>query len=225
MSSKENAQRGLGEFLDDLLHRWKLSYPDGRVLHAYECTEMEFRELVDRLRNYAPQLPSRETPAYQHASADFSEFDACHPPTKPNPQFESAVRAFALYASEFWRLYLDEAWCRRVLRMEKYRPIRWLTFLSYVGWDEVYLPPSGQKRTRRDRAANEGRLPSEVWESEYDLERVLSVKPREPLYPALYEPLQQAWAWWQVVPLHLPTSIRYLDTFAVQGGRPTGPNR
>ncbi|MCY4059812.1 MAG: hypothetical protein OXG44_17630, partial [Gammaproteobacteria bacterium] len=27
-----------------------------------------------------------------------------------------------------------------------------------------------------------------------------------------------AWEWWQVSPLRLPTSIRYLDTFAQQGG-------
>ena len=27
-----------------------------------------------------------------------------------------------------------------------------------------------------------------------------------------------AWEWWRVRPLRLPTSIRYLDTFAQQGG-------
>ena len=48
--------------------------------------------------------------------------------------------------------------------------------------------------------------------------RVLRIKGRNPLYPALYEPLLRAWGYWQVAPVHLPTSIRYLDTFAVQGG-------
>ena len=37
-------------------------------------------------------------------------------------------------------------------------------------------------------------------------------------YPGLYFPMLEAWDWWRVAPVRLPTSIRYLDTFAHQGG-------
>ena len=94
-------------------------------------------------------------------------------------------------------------------------------FLSFVGWDDVYLPVRGTKARNRTHGAEEEDARQrwcEEWEDEFDLERVLRIKGREPLYPALYEPLRRAWRYWQVAPVHLPTSIRYLDTFAVQGG-------
>ena len=219
MSHKCEAHRLLDEFLHDLLARWGLRGPDGRMLHAYKCDETEFHELADRLRNYAPELPKAEMPGYQRASADVS--DIHFPPIERDPGFESAVRAFALYASEFWRLYLDEAWRERVLRMEKHTPISWLTLLWFVGWDEVYLPEKGTKGRNRTHGDEEEdvRRRREEWEYEFNLEDVLRIKDRKPLYPALYEPLLKAWReYWQVAPVHLPTSIRYLDTFAVQGG-------
>ena len=124
MSHKCEAHRLLDEFLHDLLARWGLRGPDGRMLHANARDETEFHELADRLRNYAPELPKAEMPGYRRASADVS--DIHFRPIERDPGFESAVRAFALYASEFWRLYLDEAWRERVLRMEKHTPIRCL---------------------------------------------------------------------------------------------------
>ena len=39
-------------------------------------------------------------------------------------------------------------------------------------------------------------------------------------YPDLYEPVRNAWRWWKVDLVRLPTSIRYLGTFACQGGLP-----
>ena len=39
-------------------------------------------------------------------------------------------------------------------------------------------------------------------------------------YPDLYEPVRKAWGWWKVDLVRLPTSIRYLGTFACQGGLP-----
>ena len=39
-------------------------------------------------------------------------------------------------------------------------------------------------------------------------------------YPDLYEPVRKAWSWWKVDLVRLPTSIRYLGTFACQGGLP-----
>lgn len=41
-------------------------------------------------------------------------------------------------------------------------------------------------------------------------------------YPDLYEPVRAALRWWQVDLVRLPTSIRYLGTFACQGGLPLG---
>ncbi len=41
-------------------------------------------------------------------------------------------------------------------------------------------------------------------------------------YPDLYEPVRVALRWWQVDLVRLPTSIRYLGTFACQGGLPLG---
>ena len=39
-------------------------------------------------------------------------------------------------------------------------------------------------------------------------------------YPDLYEPVKRAWKWWKVEHVSLPSSIRYLGTFACQGGLP-----
>ena len=39
-------------------------------------------------------------------------------------------------------------------------------------------------------------------------------------YPDLYDPVRKAWGWWKVDLVRLPTSIRYLGTFACQGGLP-----
>ena len=39
-------------------------------------------------------------------------------------------------------------------------------------------------------------------------------------YPDLYGPVRRAWSWWNVDLVRLPTSIRYLGTFACQGGLP-----
>ena len=39
-------------------------------------------------------------------------------------------------------------------------------------------------------------------------------------YPDLYEPIRNAWRWWKVAFVRLPTSTRYLGTFACQGGLP-----
>ena len=41
-------------------------------------------------------------------------------------------------------------------------------------------------------------------------------------YPDLYEPIRAALRWWRIDLVRLPTSIRYLGTFACQGGLPLG---
>ena len=39
-------------------------------------------------------------------------------------------------------------------------------------------------------------------------------------YPDLYDPVRKAWYWWRINLVRLPSSIRYLGTFACQGGLP-----
>lgn len=39
-------------------------------------------------------------------------------------------------------------------------------------------------------------------------------------YPDLYEPIRAAWRWWDVQPVRLPSSTRFLGTFACHGGLP-----
>ena len=75
------------------------------------------------------------------------------------------MRAFVLYASEWWqRKYDGGTWA-------------WEPLLESIGWDEIH-------------------------------------------YPDLYESVRRAWKWWRVELVSLPTSIRYLGTFACQGGLP-----
>ena len=67
---------------------------------------------------------------------------------------------------------------------------------------------------------------AEWWQREYDggawaWEPLLaSIGWEQTHYPDLYEPVRKAWSWWRVDLVRLPTSIRYLGTFACQGGLP-----
>ena len=67
---------------------------------------------------------------------------------------------------------------------------------------------------------------SEWWQREYDggtwaWEPLLETIGWEAVhYPDLYEPVKRAWTWWKVDLVRLPTSIRYLGTFACHGGLP-----
>ena len=69
---------------------------------------------------------------------------------------------------------------------------------------------------------------SEWWQREYDgrhwaWEPLLeSIGWNSVEYPDLYEPVRTAWRWWKIELVRLPTSIRYLGTFACQGGLPLG---
>ena len=67
---------------------------------------------------------------------------------------------------------------------------------------------------------------SEWWQRRYDgrhwaWEPLLTSIGWESIhYPDLYEPARKAWGWWKVDLVRLPTSVRYLGTFACQGGLP-----
>ena len=123
-------------WLSTFLGQRELDQPDGRPLYAYRCTADEFADLRVMLTRDAVNHPI--------TSAD--------------------VRAFALYAAEWWqRRYDGSHWA-------------WGPLLDSIRWDIHY---------------------------------------RE-----LYEPVRRAWHWWRVDLVRLPTSVRYLGTFACQGGLP-----
>ena len=122
-------------WLEKFLGARKLPHPDGRALYAYRCTLDEFGTLTEALRQ-APQQTD-------------------------DP---SSVRAFVLYASEWWRRKYDGGrWA-------------WEPLFGSIGWQVRYLD--------------------------------------------LYEPVRGAWRWWRIEPVRLPSSTRFLGTFACHGGLP-----
>lgn len=124
-------------WIEGFLGRRELNLPDGRALYAYRCSQEEFDSLASLLANCPPFYRTANSP----------------------------IRAFALYASEWWqREYDGGTWA-------------WEPLLESIGWAAVH-------------------------------------------YPDLYEPVKRAWTWWNVDLVRLPTSTRYLGTFACQGGLP-----
>ena len=131
---------GPTEWLREFLAGRDLDRPDGRALYAYRCTSQEFESLEAMLIAHMPHVQIRGSE-------------------------ETTVRAFALYASEWWqRKYDGRQWA-------------WEPLLASIGWDRIF-------------------------------------------YPDLYAPVKKAWEWWKVDLVRLPTSVRYLGTFACQGGLP-----
>ena len=88
------------DWLQSFLGQRQLEQPDGRPLYAYRCTQHEFEDLADRLA-----VAARDG---RLAAAE--------------------IRAFVLYASEWWqRQYDGSRWA-------------WEPLLRYVGWDHVHFP-------------------------------------------------------------------------------------
>ena len=209
------------QFLMDFLHaeNRRLPNPDGRLLYRYECTDGEFWELVNLLRESEPPTGHdfdryrdrwKEHRARHGNSEQFLGF----------PGLDWQIRAFVLYASEFWRRFRNDQWRQRTFPDgSPFKKLEWLHFLSLVGWEYLYRKRSAVKgyievavEDRLYRIWHTNRVPANGDEQYPD-----SV-PDKRGYPGLYFPMLAAWQWWNVAPLRLPTSIRYLDTFAHQGG-------
>ena len=127
----------IAEWIADFLGHRELTCPDTRALYAYRCTGEEFASLAEAL-SYCPP----------HGGGDYM-----------------TVRAFVLYAAEWWqRRYDGGRWA-------------WEPLLESIDWRWIH-------------------------------------------YPDLYEPVRKALRWWKVDLVRLPSSIRYLGTFACQGGLP-----
>ena len=101
-----------------------------------------------------------------------------------------------------------------------------MQFLSLVGWTDLYrgeeIAGYVKLQGTQYRVAHASKRHADVseWDnSEDDAGRSdhRSMAGRGH-YPGLYFPMLAAWDWWKVAPVRLPSSIRYLDTFAHQGG-------
>ena len=220
------------EFLTQefLPQRHDLEEPDGRLLYLYKCEDHEFRHLVNLLRE--SRVPSgHDFEQYRTRWKAFREelrggrrqhgFNA---PETTN--LDWVVRGFVLYASEFWLRFRNEEWRqRRFPDGLPFRKLKWLQFLSLVGWTELYsgveisgfveLPgtPFRVAHTNKRYADSEQNDSEEM--ARYSERRSMGDVGN---YPGLYFPMLAAWEWWKVAPVRLPSSIRYLDTFALQGG-------
>ena len=126
------------EWIAEFLGHRELEHPDRRALYAYRCTGEEFASLSEALSHSTPRGGSVA---------------------------QVIVRAFVLYAAEWWqRRYDGGRWA-------------WEPLLESIDWRWIH-------------------------------------------YPDLYEPVREALRWWKVDLVRLPSSVRYLGTFACQGGLP-----
>ena len=203
--------------------------PDGRLLYLYACEDIEFWELVDRLRQCGPPVGHdfdryREQWQQFRARWESEGFGRVYRPERrhrfdfdEDTELGWKIRCFVLYASEFWLRFKNDEWRERTFPDgPPFRRLTWLQFLSLVGWEELYPGRISGHVELRDKPYAVAHT-SDKYASD-------GGSPRAPLgydvagYPGLYLPMLGAWHWWKVAPVRLPSSIRYLDTFAHQGG-------
>lgn len=221
------------EFLtrEFLPRRDDLAEPDGRLLHLYNCEDHEFLQLVELLREVG--APSgHDFDRYRERWMEFREELRSSDRQRGFQTFETTdldwtVRGFVLYASEFWRRFMNEEWRRRSFPDAlPFRKLTWLQFLSLARWTELYRGKkiSGYVKLEGTsyRVAHTGEHHGDgsEWESAEDDAGGSDLRSMTDRghYPGLYFPMLKAWEWWEVAPVRLPSSIRYLDTFAHQGG-------
>lgn len=208
-----------------ILGSHRLKEPDARLLYQYECTDQDFWCLVDLLRECDPPRGEHFN-QYRRRWRDFRERNP------EDGQFSSGmtavdwqIRGFVLYASEFWRRFKHSAWRKRNFPDQlPFEKLTWLQFLSLIRWTQLYkekiagcveLYETGYlvayASSRHVNNSNREFLDSLLKTTDH-------VATNKGHYPGLYFPMLAAWHWWKVAPVRLPSSIRYLDTFAHQGG-------
>lgn len=196
----------------------RLDEPDGRLLYQYECTDRSFWQLVDLLRDCGPPK-----------GHDFDEYRKRFSEGQNTSRMSIlnwTIRGFVLYASEFWRRFEKEEWQRGHFPDQlPFRKLTWLQFLSLIDWTKLYQEKIVGYITLGDthyRVAHTSKRHAEEsdWRQLEDhnrrFDRTDIAKTEN--YPCLYIPMKAAWNWWKVAPVRLPSSTRYLDTFALQGG-------
>jgi len=219
----------MDEIEEFLTHRFLqcregLTEPDGRLLYLYECADHEFWTLVDVLKSSGPP----EGHDFEEYRREWRELRQRLGPVSPRrspyqwmTDIDWKARAFVLYASEFWRRFKNEEWRRRTFPDPlPFKKLTWLQFLSLVDWTDLYDRKVVGYITVADSEHHVAHG-SDRYSGDERLTRRMR-KRRRPSnagnYPGLYFPMLSAWEWWKVAPVRLPSSIRYLDTFAYHGG-------
>ena len=220
------------EFLTQefLPRRDDLVEPDGRLLYLYKCDDQEFWRLVGLLRESG--APSgHDFEQYRdrwgalrkelQSGGRQSRFN-----TLQTTDLDWTVRGFVLYASEFWLRFKNEQWRQRNFPDGlPFQKLTWLQFLSLVDWTDLYREEIAgyvDLQGTRYHVAHTSRRHADTLESDNAEDDAGRSDHRSMAgtghYPGLYFPMLKAWHWWKVAPVRLPSSIRYLDTFAHQGG-------
>ena len=220
------------EFLtrEFLSRRDDLVEPDGRLLHLYNCKNQEFWHLVDLLRESGAPTGHDFDQYRKRWKTIREEFQSAGRQHRFNTletlDLDWIVRGFVLYASEFWLRFRNQEWRQRSFPDGlPFQKLTWLQFLSLVGWTDLYrkeIAGHVDLGGTRYRVAHANRRYTDAskWNDgddeagRYEHRSVASTGH----YPGLYFPMLAAWDWWKVAPVRLPSSIRYLDTFAHQGG-------
>ena len=228
--------RSVREFLtrDFLPQQGRSREPDGRLLHLYKCEDREFWQLVELLREAGP--PSghdfdQYRTRWQTLREELQNTRRQHPfSTHDATDLEWLIRGFVLYASEFWLRFRNDEWRGRSFPDGlPFRKLTWLQFLSLVDWTDLYheeIAGYVELESTRYRVAHTNThyakdFSDSEWDGAGDDGSHRNSKRRMPdrgHYPGLYIPMLAAWKWWKVAHVRLPSSIRYLDTFALQGG-------
>lgn len=229
------------------LPKRKIQSPDGRLLYQYECSDEEFFKLVDMLIEVGPPN-GYDFDAYRsrwYKGVNLDEYDNRNRNWREGHEW--IVRAFVLYTAVFWNKFIDEEWRKRTLHGELHKGVKeshwskvtWLNFLSLIKWDPLYsgaidyfvrlsrrgdywVAHTGIRRddffsddeTDRLISLREERIKSIGESSSSDTE----LRKLRATYPGLYFSVLHAFDWWKVAFIRLPSSIRYLDSFAHQGG-------
>ena len=235
----------IGEFLTSefLPRRQGMTRPDGRLLYRYDCSDGEFFGLIDLLTKGGPPRGydfTRYKERWQELRGvsegrrrrrnPVADVEAELWESEPYADLERlawTIRGFVLYASEFWYRFRNDDWKdRHFPDGAPFRKLTWLSFLSVVGWDELYRGKIAGYVALGDTGlqvahSNDNYSGDCVRKRGIRTASTASGGARtsnDASYPGLYFPMLAAWTWWQVAPLRLPTSIRYLDTLAHQGG-------
>ena len=234
--------REITEFLDRFLsEREGLTSPDGRLLWQYNCNDLEFKRLT-KLLHASPIPIGHDFNIYRERWQQLKGADLrgwgldFHTEQFP---LHWQMCAFVLYASVFWNKFMNKSWIdRKSIYSMLPQKLTWLQFLSPIGWDGLYKAGKPYAYLQlHELGLDLALLPRQYdalvgAERNHDIAelRLVSTMPTVcrhahlveskplPNYPALYLPMLVAWDWWQVAPMRLPTSIRYLDTIAHQGG-------
>ena len=199
--------------------------PDGRLLYLYGCEDVEFWGLVDLLREYGPPV-GHDFDRYREQWKEYrvgGRIGSIRDIERNVSSFDEdtglswKIRCFVLYASEFWRRFKNDEWQERTFPDGlPFRKLTWLQFLSLVGWEDLYRGKINGHIELRDKPYGVAHT-SDKYASDGGSHRA-ALGYDAAGYPGLYLPMLGAWYWWEVAPVRLPSSIRYLDTFAHQGG-------